>query len=206
MAYAGALLEAALVRVGPDALLADRNAHMVEPVAQIAQRARDAQPVVLPRAMLLPDESVGGDPAPGGLCSALACSLLAVDPETRRPGNGAVVAFDGRMSGRRMIERLVDFPPLRGKRVRVVMASPSTIVTRLELAWAVDRIRTACSVETVELLPGRSADAIPAFVQRHEANLLVLGRHHHATGLHAQIGRTMYELLRLRGAATLVVR
>jgi nucleotide-binding universal stress UspA family protein len=196
-AYATVLLEAAQVRVGPRAQVARDPAPSVQSVARIARRARDAQLVVMPQDMVM---------SGGALYAALSCPVLAVPARTPTAWQGVVVAFDGRISGRRMIDRLADFPLLRGRPVHVVMAAASTETTRLELAWAVERIRTACPVESADLLPGQPADAIRAFVAQRGSQLLVLGGYHHATCLPGRIGHTMNALLQLPDAAALVLR
>lgn len=196
-AYAMVLVEAAQVRVGPEAQVARDLVPAVQSVARMARRSRDAQLVVMPQDMAVPGSA---------LFAALSCPVLAVGADAPAAWEGVVVAFDGRTSGRRMIDRLIDFPLLRGRSVRVVMAAPSNVATRLELAWAVDRIRSAYCVEAADLLPGTPVDAIRTFMAQGGPQLLVLGGYHDATCVPGGIGRTMNELLRFPDTAALVLR
>lgn len=204
-AYGRDLVEAAQKHIGPGAAVV-RGQLRIDVLSRIVRHTGDARLLVLSRELLLQQNCADSEAAPGCHLAAAGCSMLVVDAGAWSPPAHVAVAFDGRITGRSMIEKLVQLPLYRALRVSLVMAVPSTPGMREQASWATSQLAGAGRLDRVELLPGSPAEVITRFLQNTGADLLVLGSYHYGSLRQNVVGSTMQHLLRWQQTPTLVIR
>lgn len=204
-AYGRSIVAAAEKHVGTRAPVG-AGASQIDALLRIVQHTGDARLLVLPRELLLQQHGDGADTAPGCYLAAAGCSILAVDAAAPPRPNHVAIAFDGRITGRRMIEKLVQLPLYRGLRISLVMAGPPTPGNREQASWAAAQLGDGAALENVVLLPGSPVKVISGFLEESGADLLVLGGYHYASLRQNVVGSTMQHLLRWQHTPILVIR
>lgn len=131
--------------------------------------------------------------------------VLVAGDAFREPHRFAM-AFDGSATGRKMVEAVAASPLLRGLACQVVMAAEETAASREQASWAGTSLSAAgFQVDTV-ILPGEPEVVLHAQVQRHGADLLVMGAYGHSRIRQLIVGSTTTTMLRTSEVPVLVLR
>jgi nucleotide-binding universal stress UspA family protein len=205
--YADALLHAAQDYVGAAASVVVENPALVGNLASIIAGAANTLLLIVGRHQLLDDPGhPAPDAVPGRYLAALSSPMLVVDADCQHRPRHMAVAFDGRLTGRSMIERLCQLRIACDMRVSVIMAAAPTAPMQAQAAWATAQLMEAGVAAQTMLWPGLPLNVIADFVRQNEVDLLVLGGYHYSNLRSNVMGSTMTNVIRSVKTPTLVMR
>jgi nucleotide-binding universal stress UspA family protein len=131
--------------------------------------------------------------------------VLVAAARFREPKN-FVIAFDGSGTGRKMVEMVAGSPLLRGLLCYLVTVGNESAVIQEQL----DRARTTLAAAGFEVqanvVAGDPETALPAYLEAHAGDLLVMGAYGHSRIRQFILGSTTAMLLRTVGVPVLVLR
>lgn len=117
-----------------------------------------------------------------------------------------VLAFDGSVTGEKMVQTVARSPLLAGLPVLLAMAGTDTTQARQQLAAAAHVLQTAGWHVTTELLTGEPEQVLPPLLKAQGAALLVMGAYGHSRIRQFVVGSTTTTLLRLSEVPVLILR
>lgn len=131
--------------------------------------------------------------------------VLVVPGKTFLPPERVVIAFDGRSTAQRAVERIAVSALLQGLPMVVAMAATTVHTVRERLEQCCERLRTAGFEVTGELQQGVPQDVLPQVLSSHAAGLLVVGAYGHSRTRQVLLGSTTTTLQRLSKVPVLVM-
>lgn len=207
MTYGVQLLEAARAYVGSAVPVIGGEAPLVGSLSTTLANTSEAQFLVLGRQHFGDgNDTPATELALGRYLSLLRGPALVVDADWRRRPRHMTVAFDARLTGRRMVEKLSRLPLCENMRVSIVSVGAPSAATREQTAWAHALLSgSAVEIQTY-VLPGVAWRVLAEFVERNESDLLVLGSYHYQHLRHEIMGSTIVNLFRSAHVPTLVIQ
>ena len=122
------------------------------------------------------------------------------------PVQQVMVAFDGGITTRRGIEKIVSSPLLKGLPIHILMSGKKNSDAESQLAWATEQLKSAGFETTSALVPGDAERVIGEAVQERNIDILIMGAYHHSALRSALLGSKTSDLLRSSQVATLLLR
>lgn len=123
-----------------------------------------------------------------------------------KPVQQVMVAFDGGITTRRGIEKIVSSPLLKGLPIHILMSGKKNSDAESQLAWATEQLKSAGFETTSALVPGDAERVIGEAVQERNIDILIMGAYHHSALRSALLGSKTSDLLRSSQVATLLLR
>lgn len=136
---------------------------------------------------------------------AVQCPVLVASNEYHEPKSFAI-AFDGSLTGRKMVETVAASPLLKGLRCHVAMAGEQTEAGHNHLAWARELLDAAGFDVHVAVIFGEPETSLPTYLKAHALDLLVMGAYGHSRIRQLIVGSTTTTLLRTSPVPVLVLR
>ncbi|UKO97524.1 universal stress protein [Nostoc sp. UHCC 0870] len=119
-----------------------------------------------------------------------------------------LVAYDGSLTGQKILQFLVDYPVFQSLEIHLLTVAKSnsdqTAVARLNEAK--QGLQKARFEPVCRLLEGEPEQAIVQYVQENNINLLMMGAYGHSRIRHLVIGSTTIQILRSSNIPVLVFR
>lgn len=107
-----------------------------------------------------------------------------------------LIAFDGSANGRRVVERLVQSPLLKGIDCHVLMVGEPSAEHETQLDWATNQLQQAGYTTYAKICQGDVEDELERYCQEQLINLLVMGAYGHSRIRQFLVGSTTTTMLR----------
>ena len=131
--------------------------------------------------------------------------VLLADREYAEPRRFAV-AFDGSLTGRKMIQMVANSPLLRELTSFVVMASEGTPQANAQADWARTTLGQGGFSPEVAIIDGDPEEVLQAHIKEHQVDLLVMGAYGHSRIRELIVGSTTTTMLRTSEVPVLILR
>lgn len=118
----------------------------------------------------------------------------------------ALIAFDGSETTRKGIEMIAGSPLLKGITLHLLMVGDDTTSRRQELELAEQLLTTAGFDVQAKLQTGEAEQAIPAYAESQDLDLLIMGAYGHSRIRQFIVGSTTTTLLRTCDRPILLLR
>lgn len=117
-----------------------------------------------------------------------------------------LMAFDGSKTARKGVEMLAKSPLFEGAECHVVIVGAETAENRSQLQWATETLQTAGHQTESDIRVGEVEEALRAYQQEKEIDLLVMGAYGHSKIRHLLVGSTTTAMLRNAKLPVLILR
>jgi len=117
-----------------------------------------------------------------------------------------LLAFDGSVAGRKMVETVSTSPLLQGLSGRVIIADEDTPNIRDQAQWASKTLAEAGFDIDSAIVAGEPEKVITAQVSESNCDLLVMGAYGHSRIRHMILGSTTATMLRTSSVPVLIIR
>lgn len=107
-----------------------------------------------------------------------------------------LVAFDGSANGRRVVERVVNTPLLKGMDCHLLMVGEASAEQQAQLDWATDQLKQAGYITYAKTCQGEVEDELERYCQEQYISLLVMGAYGHSRIRQFLVGSTTTNMLR----------
>jgi nucleotide-binding universal stress UspA family protein len=120
---------------------------------------------------------------------------ILVTPQTYRPINNFMIAYDGSATTRKGIEMMASSPLLKGLSCRLVMVGEKTPENEAQLEWAESVLKSAGFEPVVEIIKGEVKTALCQYRDAHDVDMLVMGAYGHSKIRQFFIGSTTTKMI-----------
>lgn len=107
-----------------------------------------------------------------------------------------LIAFDGSANARRVVERLVQSPLVKGLDCHLLMVGEPSAEQQAQLDWATSQLQQAGYSTYAKTSQGDVEDALERYCQEHFIGLLVMGAYGHSRVRQFLVGSTTTTMLR----------
>lgn len=127
-------------------------------------------------------------------------------PESFKPPEKVMLAFDGSNTTRKGVEMLAKSPLFEGVPVHVVIVGAETGDNRSQLDWAMKTLRDAGHEAEGAIRAGEVEATLHTYQEEHDIDLMVMGAYGHSRIRHLLVGSTTSEMLRKSRIPVLLLR
>ncbi len=133
-------------------------------------------------------------------------TVLVATTDAFAPPQRCVIAFDGSVSARRVVDRVIDSPLLADLPMLLVMAGVDTTLARRQLDEARVSLEQAGFAAQADYVAGEPQAVLPKVVKAQGAALLVMGAFGHSRLRQWVLGSTTTTMLRHSDVPVLFLR
>tara|TARA_A100001518_G_C1214394_1_gene57113 strand:+ start:502 stop:1359 length:858 start_codon:yes stop_codon:yes gene_type:complete len=127
-------------------------------------------------------------------------------PKAFKQPEKILIAFDGSKTARKGVEMLARSPLFAGKECHVLIVGADTAEHHGEIDWALSTLREAGHHAEGAIRAGEVDEALQAYEQEHNIDLLVMGAYGHSRIRHLLVGSTTTAMLRGSHIPVLILR
>ncbi|HLU35593.1 MAG TPA: universal stress protein [Thermomicrobiales bacterium] len=124
----------------------------------------------------------------------------------RKPVERFIIAFDGGPTTGKAIDMLARDPLYADAEAHLLMVGDETSRRQEQVSDAAERLRASGHTVVEQILPGQPEEVIPAYLERVDAGLLIMGAYGHSRIREWVVGSTTTALLRKSTVPLLILR
>jgi len=129
-----------------------------------------------------------------------------IAPQTFRPPARFMLAYDGRDTANRSLDRIISGGLLTGLDCHLVMVRGNSAATEERLEAAADRLRSEGFPVTTALLDGDIYETLQSYKQDHDIDLMIMGAFAHSKVRHLFLGSNTLRMIERTDIPLIVLR
>ena len=136
---------------------------------------------------------------------ALHCPVLVTQGQFKAPKK-IMLAFDGSATTRKSVTMLAESPLLVGLELHLVLIGADTAEHQEQLKWAGVLLNDAGIHTQSHIIPGEVEQALAAYQQQHDIDMIVMGAYGHSRIRQLLVGSTTNSMIRAARVPLLILR